>query len=73
MRGAGRPGCLMRSDLTRPTQILLSKDVACIAVNRSPNSSPHDPPYHGLFDVRDPSRAHLAPSSCSHSMSSSQT
>lgn len=33
-------------------QVLLTKNVVCIAVNRPPAASPHDPPFVGLFDVR---------------------
>ncbi|OBZ67663.1 Protein SDS23 [Grifola frondosa] len=33
--------------------LLLSKDLACLAVNSRHNSSPHGVPYHGLFDYAD--------------------
>ena len=33
-------------------QLLLSKDIACLAVNIPPNRSPKGTPFHGLFDVR---------------------
>ncbi|KZT07022.1 CBS-domain-containing protein [Laetiporus sulphureus 93-53] len=34
-------------------ELLLSKDIQCLAVNRRPNSSPSSIPYHGLFDFAD--------------------
>ncbi|KAJ3520486.1 hypothetical protein NM688_g9156 [Phlebia brevispora] len=34
-------------------EVLLSKDVPCIAVNRSSSNSPHESPFLGLFDYPD--------------------
>ncbi|KAI0786311.1 hypothetical protein C8Q75DRAFT_808702 [Abortiporus biennis] len=34
-------------------ELLLSKDILCLAVNRQPGSSPHFTPYLGLFDFSD--------------------
>ncbi|PSR76577.1 hypothetical protein PHLCEN_2v8335 [Hermanssonia centrifuga] len=34
-------------------ELLLSKDVTCVAVNRPVGGSPHDPPFLGLFDFPD--------------------
>ncbi|EKM58170.1 uncharacterized protein PHACADRAFT_252267 [Phanerochaete carnosa HHB-10118-sp] len=34
-------------------EVLLSKDVSCIAVNRPPSSSVHEAPFIGLFDFPD--------------------
>ncbi|EPS98233.1 hypothetical protein FOMPIDRAFT_1024693 [Fomitopsis schrenkii] len=33
--------------------LLLSKDIACLAVNSRPGGSPSGAPYHGLFDFSD--------------------
>jgi len=33
--------------------LLLSKDLLCLAVKRRPSSPPHATPYHGLFDSSD--------------------